>query len=63
MSLIYKLLPFYAGILLGYFTFLRPENAWIYGLFGGLVIGIFLREDMLDAFNKKKQEAPDDGHD
>jgi len=53
LRVLYKLIPFYIGIFLGYLTSLRPENAWIYGLFGGFMIAIFIREDIKEQEEKK----------
>lgn len=53
----YKLIPFYIGMFLGFLTALRPENTWVYGIFGGLLVGIFIREDL------KEQEEKKDGRD
>lgn len=55
LRVMYKLIPFYVGMFLGFLTALRPENTWIYGLFGGFMVAIFIREDL------KEQERNDDG--
>lgn len=43
----YKLLPFYFGIFLGFLTSLRPDNAWIYGFFGGVFVAVMIRQDLI----------------
>jgi len=53
----YKLIPFYIGMFLGYLTALRPENVWTYGFFGGLMLAIFIREDI------KEQREKNNGQD
>lgn len=57
LRVLYKLIPFYIGMFLGFLTALRPENTWIYGLFGGFMVAIFIREDL------KEQERKDNGQD
>ena len=49
----YKLIPFYIGMFLGYLTALRPENVWTYGIFGGFMLAIFIREDLKEQEEKK----------
>jgi hypothetical protein len=45
MNLLAKLMPFYLGIFLGYLTFRDPDNAWVYGVFGGAFILIMILEE------------------
>lgn len=46
MQILNRLIPFYLGIFMGYFAFLRPENTWIYGVFGGIFMGLLIVEDI-----------------
>lgn len=57
LRVMYKLIPFYVGMFLGFLTALRPENTWVYGIFGGFMLAIFIREDI------KEQEEKKDGQD
>lgn len=45
MTLLSKLVPFYLGLIIGYLTFRDPDNAWVYGVFGGAFIAIMYLED------------------
>lgn len=55
MTLFSRLVPFYLGIFLGYLTFRDPDNAWVYGVFGGAFMSIMILED--------RRKEPEDGQD
>ena len=52
----YKLIPFYVGMFLGFLTALRPENTWVYGIFGGFMVAIFIREDLKEQEEKNNDK-------
>lgn len=56
MKLLSKLVPFYLGILLGYLVFRDPDNAWVYGVFGGAFMSIMI----LEGTQEKRQEDESD---
>lgn len=43
---LHRLVPFYFGMILGWLVFLEPKNVWIYGIFGGAFIAIFIIDDL-----------------
>lgn len=54
MTLLSRLVPFYLGIFLGYLVFRDPDNAWVYGIFGGAFMAIMILEDV------RKEDEPRD---
>jgi protein-S-isoprenylcysteine O-methyltransferase Ste14 len=60
LKLLNRLIPFYLGIFMGYFAFLRPENIWIYGVFGGIFMGLMIIDDLRkeeELVNKEKDDG------
>lgn len=56
LRVMYKLIPFYVGMFLGFLTALRPENTWVYGIFGGFMLAIFIREDIKEQEEKNNDK-------